>query len=67
MSRVEIMVQILKESVKTPMTKREMISTMQKRYGGSDNEAYFQVTTYLRLVQKLGQITDKDGKLSYNK
>lgn len=64
-SRASVMAGILNQSTTTPMTKKEMISAMHEQYGGSATEAYFQVTTFLRLVQELGQLEDKDGKLSY--
>ena len=66
-TRADVMSTILQESTKTPMTKKQMNERMLKLYGGSENEASFQVNIAVGYLQALGLITkNKDGTLKYN-
>lgn len=64
--RGKVMADILIESAKTPMTKKEMVDKMLKTYGGTEVDAYFYVSYSLRLTKELGLLEKgKDETLSY--
>ena len=49
-----------------PRTAKEMIEEMHRRYGGSENEATFQTTIFLRILMELDLLEAVDGnKLKY--
>ena len=63
-TRAKVMANILFLSTKTPMNKKKMTNEMIKMYGGSENEAKFQVDHSIRLLKELGLLEEKDGKLA---
>jgi len=63
-TRAKVMANILFLSTKTPMNKKKMSDEMIKMYGGSENEAKFQVDHSTRLLKELGLLEEKDGKLA---
>ena len=63
-TRAKVMADILFLSTKTPMNKKKMSDEMIKMYGGSENEAKFQVDHSTRLLKELGLLEEKDGKLA---
>ena len=63
-TRARVMANILFLSTKTPMNKKKMSDEMIKMYGGSENEAKFQVDHSTRLLKELGLLEEKDGKLA---
>lgn len=65
LTRATAMAGILRRTAKKPMTKEQMVSAMEKSYGGSHAEAKYQVTVAVNLLSELGQLkTSDDGKLS---
>lgn len=65
-TRGDIMADILRDTKKTPMTKKQMIDEMQQRYSGSANEAAFNVYLFTRLLESLGLTKqDNEGKVTY--
>ena len=66
-TRANVMKEILQSTKNVASSKTEMVSTMQEMYGGSENEAAFQVGNYVRLLIVLGLLEkDTEGKFTYN-
>ena len=62
-NRCEVFADIMREG---GGTRKEIIEEMTKRYKGSEKEADFQVTSYLRLMEAFGlvEVGDTSGKIT---